>query len=139
MILHLQVFLPVLGEMFVKVMFRRLKYCRLKVSSNTKKMITFNRPDYLNDFEISNFQGTKKKKFRKRKRIIAIKYLWKTAFKKFELTTVSLQIFQRLPSTNFTWSILERFVSCVDDLCVNLIFLKRLTLSVFISADIPKQ
>ena len=23
-------------------------------------MITFNRPDYLNDFEISNFQGTKK-------------------------------------------------------------------------------
>ena len=60
MILHLQVFLPALGEMFVKVMFRKLKYCRLKVSSNTKKMITFNRPDYLNDFEISNFQGTKK-------------------------------------------------------------------------------
>ena len=31
-------------------------------------MITFNRPDYLNDFEISNFQGTKKKKIQKKKK-----------------------------------------------------------------------
>ena len=32
--------------------------------------------------------------------------LWKTAFKKFEMTR---QIFPRLSSTNFTWSILEYF------------------------------
>ena len=37
--------------------------------------------------------------------------LWKTAFKKFEVMRqiVSLQIFWRLPSTSFTWSIFEYF------------------------------
>ena len=44
--------------------------------------------------------------------------LWKTAFKKYKRIwsakqTISLQIFQKLSSTNFTWSILEYFVPYV--------------------------
>ena len=35
--------------------------------------------------------------------------MWKTAFKKLPKQTISLQIFLRLSSTNFTWSILEYF------------------------------
>ena len=46
------------------------------------------------------------------------KNLWKTAFKLFEgawsaLADHILQNFQRLSSTNFTWSILEYFVPCM--------------------------
>ena len=49
------------GERSVRVMFRGVKYISsLKVLSNTKKLFTFNRRDYLTDFEISDFQGIKK-------------------------------------------------------------------------------
>ena len=45
--------------------------------------------------------------------LAASKYIcvqvFKTAFKKLPKQTISLQIFLRLSSTNFTWSILEYF------------------------------